>query len=263
MIQVHYTADPEKDPSTPEGTKWYENARRGMPEAFWRKEYEIDWFALSGELVYPQFRQDLHIIQPFPIPSDWPRYMAIDPGLRNPTAGLWVAVDPDDTLYVYDEYYVSEKIIKEHAEAILRREQGQKIYLRLIDPSSSGRNFITKTSNRDEYARYGIHCVPARNDLQIGMDRVAKLLTPGEKTGAPGIFFFSTLTHTLEEIRNYRWQEIYGSRQNDPPEKPVKRSDHLMDCLRYIAMAEPVYIMPEQEKPKHEPYRWDGMTTGY
>ena len=99
VAQLHYTAEPGRDPATPEGRMWYENARRGMPEASWRKEYEIDWFARSGQLVYPLFRRDLHVVEPFAVPSDWSRYMAVDPGIRNPTAVLWCAVDPENILF--------------------------------------------------------------------------------------------------------------------------------------------------------------------
>ncbi|MCD4785349.1 MAG: hypothetical protein K8T10_16140 [Candidatus Eremiobacteraeota bacterium] len=274
ITRVHYTADPNKDPDTPEGREWYTLARRGMPETSWRKEYEIDWFARSGQLVYPQFKREVHVIKPFKIPDDWTRYMAIDPGLRNPTACLWGAIDKDDTIIIYDEYYVTGQIIRDHCGAIRQREGDDKIFLRLIDPSASGRNMINNRSNKEEFAKFKIYCIPAKNSLEPGINRVSQYLKLEKGDGKretdpdtvkPGIYFFSNLTNTIKEITNYRWEEIdrESANKRNPPERPVKRNDHLMDCLRYIIMADPHYVK-ETEIPPYKPHTsWEGMTTGY
>ena len=73
VVQVHYTADPEKDPLTEKGKRWYLEARKGMPEASWAREYEIDWFARSGQQVYPGFDLSVHVIDPFLVPPGWSR----------------------------------------------------------------------------------------------------------------------------------------------------------------------------------------------
>lgn len=265
VVQVHYSADPAKDPHTPEGKYWLQQAKLGMPEASWRKEYEIDWFARSGQLVYPWFSRDVHVIEPFVIPDDWTIYMAIDPGLRNPTAALWAAVDPEDTVYFFDEYYMAEKVIKEHCEALKLKERGRKIYKRFIDPSSCGRNMTQKRSNREEYSSYGIHCQPANNSLELGIDKVSGYLAPQRDTGKPGAYFFSALVNTLDEIINYRWEEMDAGAvfKSNLSEKPMKKKDHLMDCMRYILVSEPRYIK-EITLPPQKPHNvWDDMTTGY
>ncbi|MCE1246002.1 MAG: hypothetical protein LWY06_05110 [Firmicutes bacterium] len=265
VAQLHYTAEPGRDPSTPQGLVWYENARRGMPEASWRKEYEIDWFARSGQLVYPLFRRDVHVVEPFAIPSHWTRYMSVDPGLRNPTAVLWAAVDNENSLFFYDEYYVPEKLIADHCRAIKAKEMGIYISRRLIDPSASNRSIVNGASARDEYAAKGIVCSPAKNDLEVGIDRVGRYLSIDPVSGKPGAFFFSCLVNTINEISNYRWEELEpgGEEKRDLPEKPVKRQDHLMDCMRYIIMDEPRYSA-KTVVPGYKPHsRWEGMTTGY
>ncbi len=265
VVQIHYTADPDKDPSTPHGKIWYENARQGMPESSWRKEYEIDWFANSGELIYPSFDPSVHLIDPFPIPPDWTKYMAIDPGLRNPTAILWAAVDKENNVYIYDEYYVPEKTVHWHIQEIKKKEKGAKIYRRLIDPSSASRNPINKKTIIDEYKRGGIYCVPANNDLEAGINRVKEYLKIDPKTSLPSLFFFNTLSHTLWEIAHYRWEKMDPEKivLKNPPEKPVKKGDHLMDCLRYILMDDPHYVKEIKILPHTPRYVWDGMTTGY
>lgn len=259
VLRIHYTADPTKDPDR-DGKEWHAQARKGMPESSWQKEYEIDWFALSGELIYPEFDRNIHVIDPFVIPDDWNRYMAIDPGLRNPTAALWAAVDKEDNLFLYDEYYVREKTIQEHCKAIKLKENRIDV-IRLMDPASAGRNMINKQSARDEYAKFGIFARPADNDVEVGVDRVKRYLMKDEATCEPRLFFFRTLHNTINEITNYRWEELTESQaeKKDAPEKPVKRNDHLMDCLRYIIMDNPHY----QRKYKQKKYKPHNPHTGY
>jgi hypothetical protein len=45
-------------------------------------------------------------------------------------------------------------------------------------------------------------------------------------------------------MRKYRWQSPKRG-ENDAPEKPVKRDDHLLDALRYALMSRP--HVPERE----------------
>jgi hypothetical protein len=48
VLRLHYTADEDKNPDTPAGKKWFDEARRGMSEARFRQEYEIDYGAMGG-----------------------------------------------------------------------------------------------------------------------------------------------------------------------------------------------------------------------
>ena len=124
---------------------------------------------------------------------------------------------------------------------------------------------INNRSNKEEFARFGIFCIPANNSLEPGINRVSQSLEMDPDTGKPRMYFFSTLTNTINEIINYRWEEIDRESVNrrNPPERPVKRNDHLMDCLRYIIMADPHYVK-ETGMPTYKPHTyWDGMTTGY
>lgn len=52
VVRVHYTADPEK--STKE---WFVNAKQGMTERGWLREYEIDYSQYAGKSFYPEFQE--------------------------------------------------------------------------------------------------------------------------------------------------------------------------------------------------------------
>jgi hypothetical protein len=82
--------------------QWEQEAREGLSEAKWRKEYLIDYTALYGEKVFPEIitgRSNI-VVEPFEIPKGQPCWAGLDYGARNPTSvhiyteidGCWYAV---------------------------------------------------------------------------------------------------------------------------------------------------------------------------
>ena len=272
VIQLHYSCDPERDPDTPEGKAWIAREKQKYDtEADWRKEQEIDWGALSGELVYPTFGEH-NIIEPFEPPKHWTRYRCIDPGLRVPCAVLWCAVDPEGNHYYYLEHYVKEKTIDWHCKRIKEYElwdipeQKENIHKKLIDPASFARSPIDKRTLAGEFASFGIICDPANNDKFKGIQRIRRLLKPDKKTGLPRIFICRHLVNLINEMKEYRYPELTAivAERKDESEDPKKKNDHLLDCMRYIENANPQYIKIIKRKHKREDlHSWDGMSTGY
>ena len=65
------------------------------------------WAAAEG-LVYDTFDPAVHLWKPIANPPhEWPRYLSIDFGYRNPFAALWIAVDPDNRMFLYREIYMT------------------------------------------------------------------------------------------------------------------------------------------------------------
>ena len=52
IARIHYSLDPEKNTS-----KWVEEAKRGMPETGFKREYEIDYTFFAGKPFYPEFQE--------------------------------------------------------------------------------------------------------------------------------------------------------------------------------------------------------------
>ena len=64
VATLHYTADPSKRTA-----EWKSEARAGMRDADWRKEYEIDYTALSGEHAFPEIvekKSKIVVSDPYP-----------------------------------------------------------------------------------------------------------------------------------------------------------------------------------------------------
>lgn len=107
VFRLHYTADRDRDPATAKGRAWYALERKGMKERDWRKEYEIDFRALGGQLVFPEFDRSVHVTEPrFPLdPNYWTVYLGCDPHPRVAHAFVWLAVNKFGDMVVPFSYW--------------------------------------------------------------------------------------------------------------------------------------------------------------
>ncbi len=64
-LELHYIADPERDPDTPAGAAWKAEKLKGVVggemSSDWRKEQEIDFSISSGMPIYGVFRRHVHM----------------------------------------------------------------------------------------------------------------------------------------------------------------------------------------------------------
>jgi phage terminase large subunit len=210
------------------------------------------YIQFSG-LVYKEFNREDHIVKPFPIPDHWKKYRAIDHGINNPTACLFVAINEKDELYVYDEYYETDKTVSENAEAIRSITGNDRITWTVIDPSTANRDPITNTSVRDEYRRCGVITKAQRTDRMAGINAVKQLLRPNEVTKRPRLFIFDTCFNLIKEMSRYRWKVYRGSEDKNKAEEPQKVLDHALDALRYLVMSRPQYDLYEDFSDEERP----------
>lgn len=75
-------------------------------------------FKSEGGLVYSEFDENVHVIDPFPVPREWQCNISIDPGLKNPLSCHFYAVDGDGVIYVVGEHYEAGKDINHHVKKI-------------------------------------------------------------------------------------------------------------------------------------------------
>jgi hypothetical protein len=204
----------------------------------WRKRFVYcHWDSFEG-LVWPEFNENMHLKQRFTIPKSWPRYVIMDYGYRNPTAILWMAVNPKSgQIYVYDSHYQAEWRIQDHVP-VIRAKCGRDVITDwLADPSISKQGFDGKTIS-SEYEKFNIFWNPANNDVGAGINRVGEYFTPDESDKCR-IYIFSDLPNInefLKEIGSYVWKDIRVGSDGADPEAPKKKNDHFMDVLRYGVM---------------------------
>lgn len=102
VLRLHYSADPSLTPEIIARMR-----SRYSSDAMWRKEMEIEYGALGGALIYPEFNYDQHVIRDCDVPREGTRYMSLDPHPRTPHACLWLLIDNWSDWYIYRELWPS------------------------------------------------------------------------------------------------------------------------------------------------------------
>lgn len=214
-------------------------------------------FALGSWKIYPGFNMSTHGMDLDEVPHDWTRYMIVDPG-HSVCACLFAAVPPPnvgDFILCYDELYVPQCDAGKFADAVKKKTQGQQFYAFVMDMHmgvhtevGTGINVLTQYTNALENVGVsstltGHSFRLASDDVQGGISAVRGWIAPGEN-GLPTLRVRrGWLPHLEDEIKRY----VFERRNGVVTDKPSrKRYFHMMDCLRYLAMHQPVYAPPRK-----------------
>jgi PBSX family phage terminase large subunit len=192
-----------------------------MEERMRRRMLLGEW--VSGEgAVFTEFDDEVHIVAPFRIPKNWNVYMAIDFGFNHPFGCVWVAVSPDDEMYVFNTFRKREKTTSENADVILEYNRKYGVHPKVIwaDHSAGDRRTLAQKNLRTKLAK--------KNVVQ-GIDAIKDRLS-GKR---PRLYIFDTCMDLVDEISGYQWLD---DNANSARDAVVKLEDDLLDCLRYICM---------------------------
>ncbi len=203
---------------------WFDRWIASIPEDL-REMRTIGKFAVLAGAVFKEFRKSVHVVDPFDIPLDWKKFRGIDFGFNNPFCCLWVAKDRDGRYYIYDEHYAPQRLNEFHAAAIHERDWDSSSPF--FGPTYSDHD----AQQRAELAKLGIHCTPARKDINHGIEIVrSHMLVQGD--GKPKLFIFSNCVNLIREIQGYQWPS--GSSVRNPADTPLDKDNHAVDSARYI-----------------------------
>lgn len=196
------------------------------PKRWVKRFVYCSWDEFEG-LVYNEFVEAKHVIDSYSPSASEAHYIILDYGFRNPCAVLYAATDYDGVTRIYDEYYKPEQLISTISADIKKSKFFNRANL-IADPS-------TKKTERDgksvayEFQQNDIFFQDADNDVLQGINRVNELFKV-EK-----LLICRNCVNTLSEIGNYKWKEIRPGQQRNEFEEPIKKNDHAMDCIRYLA----------------------------
>jgi len=211
---------------------------------------------LTG-LVFKEYDPQIHVVERSGVQPHWYRIMAIDPHPRSPTACLWMAIDEKDRLVVYDELEFSGSLA-DLASAIRAQEGNLPAHRRLIDPAMDKEDKLAGGFNcRKELMKHKIWCQRANNDFELGISKVREVLAPEQNQLSgrfePRLKISSLCPNLLNEFTHYIWGE-YRMRpeEHEPKQKPMKKNDHFIDCLRYIMNSNPKYHRLEDKEEDSE-----------
>lgn len=177
--------------------------------------------SLGSGMVYPVV-ESMILSDVFEIPDHWPRVYGLDFGWTAPTAALFGAHDRDnDVVYFYAEYAISELTPQVHASNLLR--MGADVIPGVYDPAGLQSGIRDGEKLAVVYQDVGLRLLSkADNAKEAGIARVLTRMQNGQ------LKIFRTLDKTLTELRMYARDEEGIVR---------KGNDHLMDCMRYVAMS--------------------------
>lgn len=201
-----------------------------LPEGMRERWRYGSWDFAAGQ-YFREFRREIHVIEPFKIPSEWRRYRAIDYGLDG-LACLWIAVDSTGKAYVYKEKCGSNLSIGEAAEAIINQtERDEEIYCTLAPPDLWNRSQESGKSRAILFGENGVHFTQTNNDREAGWLSIKELLRTN-KDGEPRLQIFRNCTELIKCIPALLIDE---KRPSDCKKEPHQYT-HAPDALRYFAI---------------------------
>ena len=222
--------DESRNAWTPDGEQYL--ARLNRLTGVRRKRFLDGVWAAAEGLVYDQFDSAVHVVEPFPIPSAWRRFHAIDFGFTNPLAYQFWAEDPDGRLYLYREYYKTGVLVEDVAKWV-KADLDAGIEPRPVavigdhdaeDRATFERHSGLKVTPADKGVVAGIQDMQARLDLAAD-GRPRMFFVRGALCHAPDPVLSEAgkPTCTLDELPAYVWDNSDPER---PKDAPVKANDH-------------------------------------
>ncbi len=208
------------------------------------------WDAFEGQ-VLTEWRDEpahyadgigTHVIDPFPVPRDWPRWCSFDFGFAKPFSVGWWAAGSDGRVYRTGEWYGCTGVADEGlridpvaiAQGILERERQMDpcaAYARVADPSIFDESRGMSVAR--QMAQAGVTFLRGDNKRLPGKMQLHYRLGMGQD-GKPGLQVFRTCRHFLRTVPALCYSAA------NPEDVDTAAEDHIYDETRYFLMANPV-----------------------
>ena len=214
----------------------YEAMLLSLPEQQRRQLLEGDWDIKEGA-AFTEFNRDVHVVEPFHIPSNWVKFRSCDYGYGSYSGVLWFAVAPDEQLVVYRELYVSKVLATDLADMILDLEaEDGNIKYGVLDSSLWHKRGDTGPSLAEQMINKGCRWRPSdrsRGSRVAGKNEIHRRLQVDEFTEEPRLVFFNSCTNVVSQLPSIPLDK------KNPEDVDTKSEAHLYDALRYGIMSRP------------------------
>lgn len=237
FISAKVTDNPALMDNDPE----YVNMLRNLPPGLREAWLEGKWDVFAGQF-FTEFDRDIHVCDPFVIPDNWRRYVALDYGL-DMLAAYCIAVDEHGRAYVYREVYEGREkeagarglIISEAAEAIRQMVGDDQIYLYLAPPDLWNARQETGRSVADIFRENGIHLNKSSNDRIDGWMAIHEKLKPYDDEQGIRTAQLKIFRGCANLIRTLPLLQYDAKKPNDVANEPHELT-HASDALRYFCV---------------------------
>lgn len=201
------------------------------------------------------------------ISKEWKHGRCIDFHTHNPWAIVWVAVSPEDEVFVYNEWAPSPEKYNtfEIARVIAARSGDQRFVIDLIDPLANEKQVNTGRSPcedlnihantlKNEGLGMGAYWQAADTKNERGIDEFRRRLSNSLKVGkpfnnrnttvAPGqprylstIWVLDRCPLVNESLKNWRreeWADRNSKLTKDEKDKPQQKYSHFCHAIEYL-----------------------------
>lgn len=201
----------------------YVRSLEGLPERLRKAYLEGSWDVYEGQF-FNEWREHIHVEEPFDIPDTWKLIRSIDHGRTAPTACLWGAIDQDKRIHWYREYYAAGIDADMNARAIARLSEGEFYTLSVMD-SACFAHTGTDATIAEIYRKNGVICDPWPKNRATGWALFHEYLRP-QAGGPPRMLFSRACRNAIRSIPAL----IYDKR--DPEDLDTNGDDHCADSVR-------------------------------
>lgn len=194
--------------------EFIDQIRADSTEDEFNVEYLANESAYAGQ-VYSEFNFDKHVKE-----ADLGRVelfvRGIDWGIDHPTVCLFAQIDvQNQKVHIQDEYVQSGYTIEESVDIIQKKTGSRPVDWTVCDPSLNKRNSQTKRTDKQEFDRLGVYCVPGDNNNR-GYN-ITKMFLKKDM-----ISIHPKCKNLIKGLKNLQWTDTTG---DDAP-----------DCLRYLCV---------------------------
>ena len=208
---------------------------KSMYTGVFYKRYILGLWVSADGVVYPMFDPDVHARE---LKRNWTRiFVSCDFGIQNATTfGIFGYYAPDKRYHQIASYYHNgrengQKTVKEYVQDLkdfLAKHMVMPEYI-AVDPSAAP--LIVELRKDPWFKRHNIKVLPAKNNVEIGIQLVSYLLNERKLTLDP------SCTNDIEEFTTYCWD---ADKLDKGVEEVVKINDHAMDKIRYAVMTDSI-----------------------
>lgn len=196
-------------------------------------------------------------------PNEWTKYLALDPGTSHPAVLLCAVPPPEfgnNVCVAYHEFYPGRADPRQLAEFVWKFAHKEKFYRMIIDKQAGQQQTIgaeagTKIVDayKKAFSEAGFTCYRTKDRFDYGSNDVGgrQLILNDwmhiQKNGRPKL---RIVTHRCPELCKQLTKVRKKKIQKEVVDERKARGQHdLVDCLEYIAAADPryVYVKPTIE----------------
>jgi phage terminase large subunit len=177
-----------------------------------------DWDSVEGGYFEDDYNPGVHVIAPFKIPRDWPKFRVMDWGFKTHGVCGWFALDPDENLYLFYEFNFRLMKDAEVAKRITeieksfgfwdKNENKSRLLSSVADTQLWEERGDSGKSKAQVFADHGIYWEPAdKASIQRNAERVTERLRDYDERRPPALLIFDNCKKTTEMFSSIKVDE--------------------------------------------------------